>query len=53
MKGSDFVFNYIHLLYYKCQKINLDYSESYIDSPDWIKSKKASKNTINKKYKWF
>ena len=53
MKGSDFVFNYIHLLYYKCQKINPDYSESYIDSPDWIKSKKASKNTINKKDKWF
>ena len=21
MKGSEFVFNYLHLLYYKCQKI--------------------------------
>ena len=52
MKGSDFVFNYIHLLYYKCHKINPDYSESYIDSPDWIKSKKAAKNTVNKKDKY-
>ena len=22
MKGSDFVFDYVHLLYYKCHKIN-------------------------------
>ena len=22
MKGSEFVFDYFHLLYYKCQKIN-------------------------------
>ena len=51
MEGNDFVFNYIHLLYYKCHKINPDYSD--IDSPDWIKSKKAARNTINKKDKWF
>ena len=23
MKGSEFVFDYVHLLYYKCHKINL------------------------------
>ena len=22
MKGSEFIFNYVHLLYYKCDKIN-------------------------------
>ena len=24
MKGSEFVFDYVHLLYYKCHKINLN-----------------------------
>ena len=38
MKGSDFVFNYVHLLYYKCHKINLNHGGSDVDSPDWIKS---------------
>ena len=37
MKGSDFAFDYVHLLYYKCHKINPNPSGSYIDSPDWIK----------------
>ena len=40
MKGSEFVFNYIHLLYYKCHKINLNCGGLYIDSPDWIKVKR-------------
>ena len=37
MKGSEFVFDYVHLLYYKSHKINPNRSGSYIDSPDWIK----------------
>ena len=41
-------------MYYKCHKINPNHVGSYIDSPDWIKSKKAAKNPINEKYKnWF
>ena len=38
-KGSDFAFDYdyVHLLYYKFQKINPNYGGSNIDSPDWIK----------------
>ena len=40
IKGSDFVFDYVHLLYYKYHKINLNRDGSYIDSPDWITSKK-------------
>ena len=49
MKGSEFVFNYVHSLYYKCHKINLNRGGSYIDSPDWIKSEGATINLINKK----
>ena len=49
MKGSEFVFAYAHLLYYKCLKINLKRCLSYIGSPNWIKNKKAAINSINKK----
>ena len=48
MKGSEFAFNYVHLLYYKCHKINPNRSGSCVDSPDWIKKKKTI-NPINKK----
>ena len=49
MKRIEFVFDYIYLLYYKCHKINPKRDRSYIDSPDWIKNKKATKNSINKR----
>ena len=49
MKDSEFVFNYVQLLYYKCHNINPNRDGSYTDSPDWIKSKKATINNINKK----
>ena len=49
MKGSEFVCNYVHLLYYKCHKINSNRGGSYIDYPYWIKYKKATINRINKK----
>ena len=49
VKGGDFVFDYVNLLYYKCHKINLSRDGSYIDFPDWIKNKKATINPINKK----
>ena len=45
MKGSDFVFNYGHLLYSKCHKINPNRGGLYIDSPDWIKNKKSNNKT--------
>ena len=48
MKGSNFVFESVDLLYYKLHKISLNRGGSYIDSPDWIKHKKA---TINSKSK--
>ena len=31
MKGSEFVFDYVHLLNYKCLKINVNCGGSYID----------------------
>ena len=38
LKGSEFVFDYVQLLHYKCYKINPNRGGSYIDSPDWIKN---------------
>ena len=32
MKGSEFIFDYIHLLYNKSHKINPNHDGSYIDS---------------------
>ena len=49
IKGSEFVFNYVHLLYYKCHKIHLNHGGLYIDSADWIKNKKATINPVKKK----
>ena len=48
MKSCEFAFNYVKLLYYKCLKINSNCSGRYIDSPDWIKNRRAVKNPINK-----
>ena len=55
MKGSRFIFDDVHSLYYKCHKIILNRSGSYIDSPDWIKKqKKVTLYPINKNdYKCF
>ena len=34
MRGSEFVFDYVQLLYYKCHKRNLNHGWPYIDSSD-------------------
>ena len=49
MEGSVFVFDYVQLLHCKCHKINLNHGRSHVDSPDWIKSKKATINLNNTK----
>ena len=46
IKSSEFVFDYLHLLYYKYHNIR---GGSYIDSPGWIKNKSSTMNLINKK----
>ena len=40
MKNSEFIFDFLHFLHYKCHKINLNHGGSYIDAPDRIKTKK-------------
>ena len=49
LKGSEFVFDYDYLLYYKCHKINLNHGGSYRDSSDWIKNKKSNNKSNYKK----
>ena len=39
MKGSEFLFNYANLLFYKYDKINLKRGVLCIGFPDWIKNK--------------
>ena len=53
MRGSDFIFDSVQLLYYKCHMINFKYGGSYIDFPDWIKKKKATINPKNTDDKFF
>ena len=48
MKGSNFIFYNVDLLYYKFHKISLNRGGSYISSPDWLKNKKATINPKNK-----
>ena len=42
MKGGEFVFDCVHLLFYKCHKINPNPGRSYIESPDWINNKRRN-----------
>ena len=49
IKVSEFILDYVQLLDYKCHKINPICSGSHIDSPNWIKTKRATINLINKK----
>ena len=34
MRSSEFVLNYVQLLYYKCHQVNLNRGGSYIESSD-------------------
>ena len=36
MKGSEFIFDSIDVLYYNLNKISLIRGGSYIDSPEWL-----------------
>ena len=48
MRGSEFHFDVVNLLHYDLNKISLDRGGSHIDSPEWIKNKKATINPQNK-----
>ena len=48
IRGSEFIFDSVDLLYYNLQKISLNRKgSSYIDSPKWPISKKATINPKN------
>ena len=47
MRGSNFFFESVQLMYYKCHKVNFRGAGSHTDSPDWIKKKKATINPKN------
>ena len=53
MKGSEFVFDSVDLLHYKCHKISLNRRGSYMDFPEWLKNKKAAINPKNNDNKCF
>ena len=53
MKGSEFVYDGVNALHYDLNKIILNRSKSYIDSPKWLKNKKATINPINNDDKSF
>ena len=53
MKGNEFVFDGVDSLYYKLHKISLKKGGSYIDSPEWLKNKKATINPKNNDDKCF
>ena len=53
MRGSEFVFGSVDLLHCNLQKISLNRGGSYVDSPKWLKSKKATMNPKNNDSKCF
>ena len=48
MKRSEFIFDSTDALYYDLNKISLNRGGSHIDSPEWLKNKKATINLQNK-----
>ena len=43
IRRSEFIYDSVDFLYYNLQKISLNRKESsYIDSPEWLKNKKAT-----------
>ena len=42
MTGSDFIFDLVQLMYYRCHKVNFRRGGSYIDFAEWVKKKKSN-----------
>ena len=51
--GSNFVFESVDLLSYHFHKISLRRGKSYIESPEWVLNKRATRNPKNKDNKCF
>ena len=48
MRGSEFVYDSLDVLYYNLNKVSLNRGGSYIGSLKWLKNKKAAINPQNK-----
>ena len=54
MERSEFIFDNVNLVHYHLQKTSLKRTRSsYIDSPEWLKNKKATINPKNNDGDWF
>ena len=53
MRGSEFAFEGVNLMYYDFNQISLNRGGSYIESAKWIKDKKSTINPKNNDYKCF
>ena len=53
MRGSKFVYDSVDVLHYNLDKVSLSRGGSYIDSPIWLKNKKATINPKNNDDKCF
>ena len=53
MRGSELVYDSVDVLYYNLNKVSLSRGGSYINSPKWLKNKKATINPKNKDDKCF
>ena len=53
MRGSEFGFDGVNLLYYVFNKISLNRGGSYIEPAKWIKDKRSIINPKNNDYKFF
>ena len=53
MRGSEFVYDSVDALYYNLNKVSSSRGGSYIDSPKWLKNKKAIINPKNNDGKCF
>ena len=53
MRGSEFAYDNVDALYYNLNKVSLSRGGSYIDSPKWLKNKKATVNPKNNDDKCF
>ena len=45
MRGSEFIFESVNLLYYRLQRISLKRGGSYLDFPKWLKNKINDNNS--------
>ena len=53
MRGNEFIFDSADALYYDLNKVSLSRGGSYINSPEWLKNKKATINSNNNDDKSF